>query len=322
MRKSLIAALFFVWIFSLPVSAQQLSLSIKPPHLETIIKPGKSILVAYTIQNLGDPVVLKADVLPFTPKENGEVTIDEEFSGPVRFSLDNTNLQLEQPFFLAGKQSQQLLLRMRLPEGAPEGDYYYTFFVETEPPPSLEGQGPSSRARARVGSNILITVTQNGILETKGKVTLFDVLARFKWGNLRIFDTGDKIPVVLIVRNEGKNFVQSQGNIVLRGNFGETAAYNLLPLNILAESQRIMVATPSAQVDCNQSKISYCQRPISLLLSDFFIGKYDFSANINFGEGTPLISSSISFIALPIKFILALLAVLLVILFLTHRFRK
>ncbi len=323
-NKTLIFFLFFLSFvpFSSLVFAQQLSLSIKPPHLETIIKPGKSILVAYTVQNLGDPAIIKANVLPFVPREDGGVTIQEEFSGPVRFSLDNSNLQLNQPFFLTNKQSQQLLLRIRLPEGGPQGDYYYTFFVESEPPPSVQGRGPSSRAQARVGSNILITVTEGGVLDIKGKVTLFDVLARFKWGNLRIFDSGDKIPVVLIVRNEGKNFVQSAGKIVLKGNFGEKATYDLLPLNILAQSQRIMAATPSAEIDCEANKAIYCQRPISLLLSGFFIGKYSLSATINFGEGTPIISASTTFLSLPIKFLLALIGVLIVAFILIRKYRK
>lgn len=314
---------FFLLLTTLsPVFGQQLSLSIYPPHLETIIKPGKSILIAYAIQNLGDPVVIKANALPFIPQEDGGIVIQDEFSGPVRFSLDNSNIQLEQPFFLNTKQSQQLLLRIRLPEGAPQGDYYYTFFVESQPPPSLEGNGPTSRAHARVGSNILITVTENGLLDTKGKVTLFDVLSRFKLGNLRIFDTGDKIPIVLIVRNEGKNFVQSGGSIVLKGNFGEKATYDIVPLNILADSQRVMAATPSAEVDCDGSKAVYCQRPISLLLSGFFIGKYDLSTDINFGEGTPIITASTSFLAIPIKFLLGLLVILVAARILVRKSRK
>ncbi len=314
---------FFALLATCPaVFAQQLSLSIYPPHLETIIKSGKSILVGYTIQNLGDPVVIGANVLPFTPKEDGGIVIQEEFSGPVRFSLDNSNIQLAQPFFLNTKQSQQLLLRIRLPEGAPQGDYYYTFFVESEPPPSLEGRGPSTRSQARVGSNILITVTGNGVLDTKGKVTLFDVLPRFKLGNLRIFDTGDKIPVVLIVRNEGKNFVQTGGRIVLKGNFGEKATYDILPLNILADSQRVLAATPSAEVDCEGHRAVYCQRPVSLLVSGFFIGKYNLSADINFGEGTPIITASTTFLAIPIKFLLGLLLILVVARILIRKSRK
>lgn len=322
MKKIFITIFIFLFIVPLSISAQQLSLSINPPHLETIIKPGKSILVAYTIQNLGDPVIIRANVLPFIPRENGGIVIQEEFSGPVRFSLDNSNIQLDQPFFLDSKKSQQLLLRIRLPEGVPEEDYYYTFFVESEPPPSVEGKGPASRARARVGSNILITVTQNGLLDTKGKVTVFDVLPRFKIGDLRIFDTGDKIPVVLIVRNEGKNFVQSAGKIIMKGNFGEKASYKLIPLNILAENQRVMVATPSAELDCEGKRASYCLRPISLLLSGFFIGKYNLSAEVNFGEGTPIFSASTVFVAFPFKFLFGLLIVLIVAIILVKKYRS
>ena len=116
------------FMFYVPYSAaQQVSLSLSPPHLETVIKPGKTILIAYTLQNYGDPTVITARVLPFIPQDNnGDVSIKDSFEGPIRFSLENADIQLEKPFFLRPQQSQQLLLRIRIPEGAPEQDYYYT----------------------------------------------------------------------------------------------------------------------------------------------------------------------------------------------------
>lgn len=307
--KKLLFFLLVLVFFVRPVCAQQIALSIYPTLLETVIKPGKSIMIAYRIGNLADPTLMRVRVLPFEPQgDTGTAIIREEESGPVRFSLDNAGLQLNEPFFLKTNQSQQILLRIRIPEGAPEGDYYYTVLAETEPPPTVEGS-TSSRARASIGSHILITVTSSGNRDIKGNISFFDVLSRYTvhlFGRtVRLFDTFDAIPVVLKVANTGSNVFKPQGNLSLRGNFGETAQYDIIPYNVLRESSRLMTATPSASVSCSaRNGPSYCRTPTTLVLSGFFLGKYTLSANVNFGEETPNLYSSISFFALPFKFIL------------------
>ncbi|NMB84375.1 hypothetical protein GYA28_03755 [Candidatus Roizmanbacteria bacterium] len=300
------------------VRAQQTILSISPPLLELFIKPGKSILIAYTLQNLGDPNIIKTKVMPFEPKGNlGNIEVKNEFSGPVRFNLDNSDIALEQSFFLKTRGSQQLLLRIRVPEGAPNGDYYYTLLAETEPPPAAEGIY-SSGAKATIGSNIIITVTGSGNVDAVGKIALFDVLPRYKLSIMgkviKIFDSNDPVPVVMYLENQGKNFIKPNGKINLRGNFGETAEYEIVPKNVLAESQRLLVATPSAQIDCNRKDKPdvFCEKPISLLIKGFFLGKYQLTGSIVLGENGSTVTASTSYLALPLKFVFALAVALLV----------
>ncbi len=310
---------FSLLIFNLkPVRAQQVSLSLSPPLVELIIKPGKSVLVAYQIENLGDPVYLNADVVSFEVKDNlGNVKLKEKAEGPFRFSLDNSALKLNQPFFLKTRQKEQLLLRIRAIEGAPEGDYYYTLIVSTQPRMVTEGDSIGS-TKATIGTNIITTVTESGKIDIKGKIALFDVLPRFRLplgkSYLNFFDSNDKIPIVLILENKGKNFIKPEGEIILKGNFGETAHYQLLPQNILAESQRLIEATPSAEVEL--------KKPVSLILSGFFLGRYRLSTNINFGQGIPNVFAATSFIALPFKFILGLFGASIMIFILIKRDRN
>ncbi len=297
------------------VSAQQISLSISPPLLEVVIKPGKSILVAYTLENSGDPTVIRPRILPFEPKGiTGNIKVKDEFEGPIQFSLENNNIQLEQPFFLRNQSSQQLLLRIRVPEGAPEGDYYYTLLNESDPPPMIDGT-TNSRAKVTIGSNILITVTSSGDLDIKSKVSLFDVLSTYSLPifnkKLRIFDSFDKIPVTLQVENMGNNSIKPEGTITLRGNFGEQSHYSVLPQNILSHSRRLLSATPSAEINCKTGKRSLCESPFSLILSGFFLGNYKLSTTLNFGEGTPTLFASTSFIAFPFKYTVGFLLTLL-----------
>ena len=293
-------------LYATSINAQQITLSLSPSLIETIIKPGKAILIAYNLKNLGDPTVVKAKVLPFIPKDNyGNITIKDEFEGPVRFSLDNSLIKLDEPFTLKSGENQQLLLRIRLPEGAPVGDYYYTLLVETQPAPELGGS-TASTARASVGANIIITVTDTGILDTKGRISFFDVLTKVKFfgRTMRIFDSNDKIPVALVILNQGKNVVKPKGEIVLRGNFGEKATYDILPQNILAESQRLILATPSAGLE---------KQPVSLVLKGFFVGRYSLLANVGFTEeGPATVFSSTAFFAFPFKIGLAILAAVLI----------
>lgn len=307
MRKFIIIIIFItlIVIITRGVSAQQITLSLSPPLIETIIKPGKAILIAYNLKNIGDPTVVKAKILPFTPKDNyGNITIKDEFEGPVRFSLDNSLIQLDEPFTMKSGENQQLLLKIRLPEGAPEGDYYYTLLVETQTSPGLGGN-TSSAARATIGANIIITVTESGNLDVKGKIGLFSTSGGFALGrNIKIFDSNDKIPVNLVINNLGKNVIKPKGEIILKGNFGERANYEILPQNILSASQRLITATPSAFIQ---------GKPTSLVLFGFFIGKYNLSANVGFtDEGPPTVFSTISFFAFPFKISLGLLSAVII----------
>lgn len=308
---SFIIALFLGFSLIIPapgVYAQQISLGVSPPLVELLIKPGKSVLIAYTLQNTGDPAILTASVLPFEARDSyGNVKIKEEFEGPIQFNLDNADLQLNEPYFLRTGTSQQLLLRIRVPEGAPEGDYYYTLLNSTKPTPVTEGVS-SSRAQGTIGSNIIITVSEKGITEIKPKISLFDVLTKFSFSffgkQIKLFDSSEVIPVNLQIENTGKNIIKPQGDITLKGNFGEKATYTIVPKNILSQSQRLATATPSATIDCEgKMNTIACTSPHTLLISGFFVGKYQLSTNVHFGEATQNLYASTSFIALPFKFI-------------------
>ncbi len=312
--KYVISVFFLATFYSLLATvthAQQITLSISPPIIQTIIKPGKSILIAYTLKNLGDPAVLKSFVRSFTPKNNlGQIDIQDDLNGPVRFSLDNSVIKLDEPYFLKNGETQQLLLRIRIPDGAPEGDYYYTLLSQTQEPPSSDGS-TASQARATIGSNILITITSTGNLELKGGIAQFDILSRFKLNlfgkKINVIDSSDYVPVVFVVNNTGNNSFQPQGQISLTGNFGEKANYDILPQNILAHSQRLLQAAPSADINCDGSKKSACQTVNSLVLNGFFIGRYRLNTDLIFGENTPQLSATTTFIALPLKIFLGII---------------
>ncbi|MGB9882973.1 MAG: hypothetical protein ACPLRN_00430 [Microgenomates group bacterium] len=309
MKKFASVIIIFLFFFlSQPVLAQQVSLSISPPLLEAVIKPGKSVMIAYKVENFGDPVYLKAKVVSFEPKDNlGKINLKNELNGPVRFSLDNADLELEQPFFLKTGQSQQILLKIRVPDGAPEGDYYYTLLAETTPLNPQPGIA-STQAKAAIGSNILITVSSSGLVEVKPKVVLFQT-------SKKIYDSFEKIPLIFIIANKGKNLIKPEGKITLTGSFGEKMSFDIIPKNILSESERLVEASPSASFEDPSAK-----NPVSLILPGFFVGWYRLSTAVSFGENSPTVYASTSFFAFPFKLTAIIIILITIIIYLIKRY--
>jgi len=309
-----------VMFLSIPAGtalAQQVTMSVSPPLVQTLIKPGKTILIAYTFQNLGDPVPVKIHVRSFIPHNAlGEQYIKDSIEGPVRFTLDNTDLVFDEPFLMKSGSSRQALLRIRIPEGAPEGDYYYTILAEAQPPAAADAS--VSQARTSIGSNILITVSETGRTEVKAHVSEFTIRAplSFRIGNTlyRIFDSADPVPVTLTIANDGRNLVQPQGALVLHGMLGDKTSFPVVSQNILAYSERmIRFSSPAA----GNSVI-----PQSGTLRGFFVGSYTLSTNITFGEGTPQLISSVSFIAIPFRYLLGIAAAAIIAMLLILKMKK
>ena len=97
--------------------------------------------------------------------------------------------------------------------------------------------------------------------------------------------------------------IKCYGTINLGGNFGERAEYNLLPQNVLSQSSRLIIATPSANISDGSS---------SLTIKGFFVGKYTLTASLDFGTGTEKQTTSVVFYALPFKLIIATLFALII----------
>lgn len=287
-------------------NAQNVTLSISPPVVELLVKPGKTLLIGYTIRNLDDPTPLQVKIRTFTPQgDYGEMVIDPELISPIRFSLDNSDIQFEQPFLMKQRDTVQALVRIRVPEGTPEGDYYFTVMAETEPAPQIGGAS-TSLAKATIGSNLLLTVTKSGRVEVKGRIALFQITPDFTFRmfgrEYQVVESGKKIPVDLVIQNTGRNLLKPQGDIVLRGPLGEKTNLPLLSQNVLADSSRL--------IKTSQDVNSPYQH--STLLSGYFMGSYTLSANVNFGEGAPQLYENTSFIGVPLRLGIAMIVVTLI----------
>lgn len=289
----IILLIFFTLTYLSYVStakAQQISLTLSPTQTELIIKPNQIITQKYFLRNVGDPTNLSINVLSIEPKNDGGVILRNELNGPIRFNLDDSGLSLGQSFFLKNKENKTIHLSIRSSEGSPIGDYYYALIVQTDPPPIQEGKA-SARAKITLGSNLLITVNEDGLLEIKPKISIFDTLSGFILNGTKIYDSSQTIPIVLTVGNDGINLIKAQGKIQIQGLL-KNNTYLINSQNILAQSQKLIKA-----VNNKQSTVD-----TSLILGGLYIGKYKASTSLNFGDGTPTLSASTSFFVFPFKF--------------------
>jgi hypothetical protein len=301
----------FLLLSSAPAEAQQVNLSFDPPIVQTKIKPGKSIVIGYTAVNLGDPTNLQFVIRPFTPLgQLGGLAVTPQMEGPVQFSLENTDIQLEKPFFFASKEKKQAVVRIRIPVGIPDGDYYYLVMAETVPAFSAAGQS-TGIASATLGSPLLISITESGITEIKATVEEFSFKPDYTLtiGNniVRIVDNARELPIVCSVRNMGKSLIQPQGTITDQ-NGGLKNKYTIVPQNILSNSQRIIKVFGDENTSSANSTLN---------LQHLTIGSHRVALEINFGENTPIQYKTLTFLALPIRLIkvMSVLLILVVLVF-------
>lgn len=311
---------FFIFSFlhSGSVYAQQVTLSMDPPIVQAKIKPGKAILVAYTVENKGDPTTLRFIIRSFSPVgQEGSLTVDDQLEGPVQFNLENTDVSLEKPFFFASKEKRQAVVRIQVPPGIPDGDYYYMIMAETVPAFSLSGQS-TGIASAAIGSPLLITVTDSGITEIKANISELSFRPDYTItvGNktVRIVDNSKDVPITCSIRNMGKNLIQPNGTITDRSGTNKKE-YSVIPQNILSNSQRIIKVIQDDSTQTNST----------VILSHLTIGYHTVISQITFGDNNTVLFKEVSFLALPIRLMILFCGVLIlvcVIFFFRYLFRK
>ena len=117
-----------------------------------------------------------------------------------------------------------------------------------------------------------------------------------------------------MVRNGGRNLITPRGKITLLGGFKTRASYDIIRTPILANTHR--------RIMTNESLLLKNSSVPSLALKGFFAGNYKVNASINFGEGAPTLFATTSFIAIPIKLVIALLIAGVLIIFIFKKFNS
>jgi hypothetical protein len=276
------------------------NLSLSPPQIEFILRPGVNITQAYQVTNNSDQsITLNTKVLPFLPQgNNGSVTYSNLLSSPgISFSLNNADLKIGQPFTLKPQESRQLVLKISTSSQIQLADYYSTFFVYQNP--SLSANATTlSQTTGEIGSHILLSVSNTESPTTLGQVQKFSLTPKIK----DVFFTPIKFSGQ--IQNQTNYFFKTSGKITISKNQKIVKELNLDSQNVLANYYR--------QFSCQN-------QPVCTLSPPLWPGYY--TATLEFDSSLNIPPSSASFFVLPLSPVLFLGLIFLCI-FLFSKIKK
>jgi len=290
-----------------PTHAQGLNLSISPPLLQATIKPGKSISQVFTIyNNSSNPIKLTPRIVPFLPEDDqGNPSLQPQ-SNPAwlsYFSLINTNIKLGQPFTLPANKSDQLVLSIKIPNTAPTTDHYATLLISS----TSEVADFSSSISGSIGSNILLTIANQTAPPTILKLAdLKPTNTQYiKIGQTYILDNLSPIHFTAKLENLGNHLTQAHGLFQIHKSTKVTHIQSLLPVNVLAQSTRELIAPCLAEASCEGGSSLKFNPKIT------HVGKFSASLNIRSENGSS--QNSVNLVLLPVKASIALILSLIIL---------
>lgn len=329
----LIFSFTFIFLNSTAVAnAQSFSMELTPQLYELVSQRDKTITLPYTITNLGDPQAITLSMYTTSIKDNEgntDISYYQQKDNQITFEILNSTVSLDKPFLLKSKNTLDFELTITIPESVNESDYLFSLIAETEP---QQGFGNTSGVimQGGIGTNIVLTVTDSGSIDQKGKIAQYEILDTKKFTFLGkeyiFFNSGDSIPIILIAANSGMNVTKASGSItVIPQNVNdkdEFPSFTIPPQLIPAGSQRILQATNGES--CENSEL--CKKNTSLLVKAPLLGIYKLSSVVSFGETSQISYGNITFISFPLveaaSIILLLVGLIFIFLFLRKKFAK
>jgi len=282
------------------VSAQELDISVSPPITEILMVPEKEIIQSYKITNDSSSKLISVNIVPFLPDiKNPEEIILNKKQGLVEsniykswFSLEKPQVNFGEKFNLPANSEEEIRIKICLPKNAILKDYYFTALFSIEKP-NTQVLESSLQSSAQIGSNILITASENENPYKAARTILFS--------SPYIIDSLQKIKFKLIIENTGRAFGKPMGKITIENLISKKVeTLNLSPLNILSSYSR--------EIYClKEEKIVACETSPKMLL-----GLYKSTLNYNLdGESQNYQEESYTF-AVPFSLIISILVVLII----------
>lgn len=271
------------------ISAQGISLSISPPLVEIMIKPGKTVTQSYKLRNEGEPVIVTISLMEYKP---GDLRINPDYQPENWIQIINNDLSFHTPFLLNSNQEKQVILKISPPTKNPEEEYYRVLMFSTTPNPAA--QLSESHISQNLGSVLLVNVTSTGEKLKAAQLT--------KSGIPQIMDSFDPLKLDFDIQNTGKTYFRPIGEINLNGPVAK-ANFKIMP-KIILPGQIQRLATENSKTD-NQNLHS-------LYLPGFYLGKYSVNISFTLDDTKIKIEQSKTFYALPWKAFLVFIIFLLV----------
>lgn len=285
--------------------AADLDFSIYPTLLKTTIKPGKSISQVVLITNhssVSHSFIVR--IVPFVPNDNhGNPELKPNYKPEwlQYFGLANATVFFNQPFAIEAGKSQQLTLTITIPETAPLSDYYATLLAISSDQLGPNDEIPNTQVSATIGMNILLTTSGQEFPQTSLTITKFSPLATplFKLDDSTfVYDNLTPLEFSAIAKNIGRYLTEPRGLFKIAKGETPISLQPILQQNILANSERLLQASPSGNFTYTPSIID--------------IGAY--TANLYLNSENASASSKLTFYLFPFKAGLGLLIGLVLLL--------
>ncbi|MGI5840742.1 MAG: hypothetical protein ACOX6N_00765 [Patescibacteria group bacterium] len=278
------------------------NLTINPAQAEFILKPGAALLQAYDIiNNSENTLYLTTSVEPWQPSgSSGNLSyFNVPSNDNLHFSLNNADLNLGQTFALQPHQKRQLVLKIKPDSQILEKDYYYTFFVSQAPANQPNLDSNQTRTSAKIGSHLLLSLSQTENLPVRAEITDFTVSPKIK----DCFLT--PINFSALIKNQTPNFFKTEGRITVFKNNKEIARLDLSPQNVLGQHSRSILCSPATAC---------------ILKPPFWPGAYTASISLSATDSAKPLTST--FYIFPFSLLLSLIPLLLLFVILINKKSK
>lgn len=303
--------------YTRPAYADDISLGVYPTVTEITAHSGETLETRVTVKNLSNSSASVTTLLqPFTSGSDG--------SGQVRYTDDQPDIFSTIQVFserqhvneveIAPHEEKPLTLRISIPEDQTPRDYYFSLVLLSKPVPQTETGEPGIQAHssisAGVASHFLISVNKQSNQELS--------LTEFSTAPLH---TASPIPFRLRIANDGPNFSQAQGTIIVDNIFGMAAQKIIVPeTTVLSQSTRNLgeVSNTNQNAPAGNQVPDAANEPTIQETAPLFPGIYRARLSIQEeGTKTPF-TKTIYFAVAPYELVTALM-VIVILLFLIRK---
>ena len=238
MKKILTTLFLSVLFLTLPteIKAEETSLALTPPVVEVLISPNKKVIQAFTIKNKGSSGQFVINIHAVKPLDDqGHVELDPnplDFSSiPLLVTLQNSNLEFNQPFTIPASASEQIVLGIEGVTTDINQDAYFALVVS-----SYTNSDLAITSRAGISSLVLATLSPSGTLPVDLELQEFDPPL--------IHDSSTPLSFSPLVFNKTPTMMRVQGTLILDSGTGNNIEQlSLYPTLILANSSRTLKAS-------------------------------------------------------------------------------
>ncbi|MDP4011428.1 MAG: hypothetical protein Q8P72_04340 [Candidatus Roizmanbacteria bacterium] len=290
------------------VHASQFSFSQSPQSHEVIAKPESTVVLPFTLTNVGDPSVMELHIYAVNIEDStgayGIIPYYSDNPQAIQFSLHNSTHLLSEPFFIHTSEAIAYEVAILVPDGVKSGDYYFAVVGQAE---QNDGYVDASTLSIQggVGSLIYLTVSTDGTLDQAGSISQFGVQSNYSMHlrevEYQLFDSFQEIPFILQITNTGANLFRASGTISIRPRFFGSGSklISIDPSYVLSESGKTLLSSESRDRN-NSARI---QAP--------FIGIYSAQAAVNIGSSGRTQVANVSYLVFPFMYILYLVGAVL-----------